>query len=230
MNTELEVLHSLRDKVEISQRGLKEKTPLTDKEFTDLFKSLSFANDSMLFLLGDYLNIAEKRYGEKYKSLVEQSGYAVTTLQTAKWVTKNIPLEQRHKDLSYSHHYEALLLSKSMEGGPMVVTPAVIDATGKEITAPVYLFQVSARNYLNKAAQENMSVAKMRKFVRQTMAGKSGSDTNSKSDNALIKSDKAFTDVLSYIQYLQSTISATKFTPKQTTYIKAELTRLINTL
>jgi hypothetical protein len=59
------------------------------------------------FVLGDWLNAGEKRYGETYTQALLRSDKSLETLQQYKWVMGAIPPERRYPNgsgITYTHH------------------------------------------------------------------------------------------------------------------------------
>lgn len=59
------------------------------------------------FVLGDWLNAGEQRYGETYTQALLRSNKSLETLQQYKWVMGAIPAERRYpagSGITYTHH------------------------------------------------------------------------------------------------------------------------------
>jgi hypothetical protein len=61
---------------------------------------------SVHWLVGDWLNVGEREYGEKYAQAVDATGYSVQTLTNDKYVTAQIEIYRRRENLSFAHHAE----------------------------------------------------------------------------------------------------------------------------
>lgn len=69
-----------------------------------IFQDLS---DSLPWVIGDWLNEGERRYGETYTQATKATGQKVETLKQYKWVTAAIPKEKRYpadSGISFTHH------------------------------------------------------------------------------------------------------------------------------
>ncbi len=69
-------------------------------------KYLYKTNESLQFIIGDYLQYGEQHWGETYRKAVEVFGFDIQTLRNSKWVSRSIQPEPRHPELSFSHHRE----------------------------------------------------------------------------------------------------------------------------
>jgi hypothetical protein len=76
--------------------------------------------------IGDLLVFLGKRYGETYDAAADATGYQAQTLKNMAWVSRRVPPELRHEDVSWGHHRivakfeqdeQAEWLEKSAENG-----------------------------------------------------------------------------------------------------------------
>lgn len=90
--------------------GLKlaDDTPL--EESLRILDWTTTMSDHVGFMVGDVLNFGEKKFGEKYKAALIQTGRAYTTLRRYSSVAAQFPPEQRVAKLSFSHHKELVAL------------------------------------------------------------------------------------------------------------------------
>ena len=59
---------------------------------------------AMHFWLGDWVNYGERKWGERYKEVLEKTRYDYQTLRNDKWISSRVPSERRRPDLSFDHH------------------------------------------------------------------------------------------------------------------------------
>ena len=59
---------------------------------------------ALQFAIGDWINVGEQRYGEKYLQALEVTEYSLGSLQNMAYVARNVKLHDRREDVSYSHH------------------------------------------------------------------------------------------------------------------------------
>jgi len=89
---------------ELHKNGI---TPIGNPTFEQWEKVGEFikkSGQSVQFWLGDWLNYGEGRWGEKYTQALDETDYALGTLQNSSWVASNIDPSRRHENLSFSHH------------------------------------------------------------------------------------------------------------------------------
>jgi N6-adenosine-specific RNA methylase IME4 len=75
-------------------------------EWTDFGKSIKGVEGAIQWLVGDWLNYGETRYGEKYKEAIEATGYDYQTLRNEKQIARRFEVSRRRDKLSWSHHTE----------------------------------------------------------------------------------------------------------------------------
>ena len=62
------------------------------------------------WIIGDWLNYGERKYGEMYAQAVDETDYKKETLMNAKWVAGKIETSLRREVLTWSHHKEVAKL------------------------------------------------------------------------------------------------------------------------
>lgn len=84
------------------------------------------ASTASTLWLGDWINYGESRFGEKYSQAIEETGLDYQSLRNAAYVSRQVALEDRRPELSYSHHAEVaaltpeeqkIMLDKATENG-----------------------------------------------------------------------------------------------------------------
>jgi hypothetical protein len=88
----------------ISRAGLSIADDTPPEIMQQLGKDIVTARNACQWLLGDWLNEAEARYGEMYAQFIEQTGYSAQTLYNTKWVASRFEISRRRENLSFSHH------------------------------------------------------------------------------------------------------------------------------
>jgi len=76
----------------------------TFEQWEEVGKFIKKSGQSVQFWLGDWLNYGEQTWGEKYSQALDETDYALGTLQNVSWVAGHIPSSRRHENLSFSHH------------------------------------------------------------------------------------------------------------------------------
>jgi len=62
------------------------------------------------WLIGDWLNYGERKYGEMYAQAMDETDYEKKTLKNAKWVAGRIEVSRRRDTLNFSIHAEVAKL------------------------------------------------------------------------------------------------------------------------
>ena len=76
-------------------------------EWTDFGKNIKGVEGAIQWLIGDWLNYGETRYGDKYKAAIEATGYDYFTLSREKQLSRRFKeFRRRRLNLSWSHHVE----------------------------------------------------------------------------------------------------------------------------
>lgn len=131
---------------EMGRTGLVIARDLSFDEWSELGAGLQVIDSGIQWVLGDWLNYGEQRYGEKYSQAVEMTGYAYQSLANIAYVASRIEISRRRENLRFSHHEvvaalepaeQEALLSKAVEYSLTVA--ALRDAVKtfrKELKAP----------------------------------------------------------------------------------------------
>ena len=92
----------------------------TFDEWVDIGKNLKTAEGAIQFLIGDWINFGERKYGDKYLIAMAQTGFTVDYLRRIAMVSKKFNgyvagdttegLATRHENLSFTHHVEVVSL------------------------------------------------------------------------------------------------------------------------
>lgn len=74
--------------------------------------------DRMLpWLMGDWLNYGEKKWGDTYTQAMDEWGYSMSRLATCAWVCRQIPFYRRRQELSFGHHEIVASLDPKLQDG-----------------------------------------------------------------------------------------------------------------
>jgi phage N-6-adenine-methyltransferase len=77
---------------------------LTFEQWATVGQRLQQAESAMNFLIGDWLNEGERRYGETYTQAIEVTGHKVEKLRDCKWVSSAVKISLRKEILTWTHH------------------------------------------------------------------------------------------------------------------------------
>lgn len=83
---------------------------LTCEEWERVLTCLLQVAESWQWVIGDWINIGEKRYGESYKRAIELTGKSYQTLRNVASVAKSVELYRRRDSLTWKHHAEVAAL------------------------------------------------------------------------------------------------------------------------
>jgi hypothetical protein len=95
---------TLPPSVSMGPSGLSFRPGITFEEWQDVGKRLKAARSTIHWMLGDWLNYGERRWGEVYTQALEDTPYAYQTLRNDKYVAGQIEMSRRRDKLSWSHH------------------------------------------------------------------------------------------------------------------------------
>lgn len=73
----------------------------------DNYHMIEGAAISIMWIIGDWLNFGERKYGEMYAQAIDNTRFSISTLRNAKFVASKIPFTLRREDISFSH-YQAM--------------------------------------------------------------------------------------------------------------------------
>lgn len=119
-----EVFPTNRKLVAVGTIALTLPAGLPYEEWEELGIRLQWAERSLPWLLGDWLNYGEREYGEKYAQAVEELPYAYQTLANYAWVCRVFPPEERRRDLAFGHHAEVASM-KELENRERLLAEAI---------------------------------------------------------------------------------------------------------
>lgn len=85
---------------------------LTLEEWGALGPEIGKRQRATRWLLGDWLNYGERRYGETYAQYMDATGHKYQYLADARWVAGAVEFSSREERLSWSHHRLVAKLSR----------------------------------------------------------------------------------------------------------------------
>lgn len=133
----LPILAIKSKKYTISRAGLDIHAELTFEEWQALGIELAPVAKSIGFIIGDWINYGDGRYGEKYTEALKLTGLSLATLQEYAYVARRVETSVRTEVLDFTHHK---------------VVAKVKDPEAQ-------------RKWLDTAVKENLSVARLRKSM-----------------------------------------------------------------
>ena len=88
----------------VSKIGLELPDNLTFKDWQLLADGINTFSGASMWILGDWLNYGEDRYGQEFSQFVDKLEYAQITQQEALRIARRFPKETRHGGLPWSYH------------------------------------------------------------------------------------------------------------------------------
>jgi hypothetical protein len=102
-------------KFTMTPKGIHFHGDLTIDEWESIGAKLGDAERSIGFLIGDWINYAEEKWGEKYNDAIAVTGLEYQTLRNYAWVAKRVQLSARADNLPFRHHLVVAKLKDSEE-------------------------------------------------------------------------------------------------------------------
>ena len=91
-------------KFSITPTGIEFKEDLSFEEWEALGQQLAPVGKSIGFIIGDWINYGEKRWGDKYEEAIKRTGMAYQTLRDVAYVARRVDLSFRNDKLDFVHH------------------------------------------------------------------------------------------------------------------------------
>lgn len=91
-------------KFSIIPTGIQFNEELSFEEWDDLGQKLAPIGKSIGFIIGDWINYGEGRYGERYEESLKRTGLAYQTLANYSYVARRVEISLRKENLDLHHH------------------------------------------------------------------------------------------------------------------------------
>ena len=91
-------------KFSITRTGIDFHEDLTFDEWDALGQQLAPVGKSIGFIIGDWINYGEKRWGDKYEEALQRTGLAYQTLAQYAYVARKVQFYCRQEKLGIEHH------------------------------------------------------------------------------------------------------------------------------
>ena len=124
-------------KFSITRCGIQFDGDLSFEEWNELGGKLADAERTIGFLIGDWINYGDGRYGDKYNEALAFTGLAYQTLRDYAYVARKVELSSREDNLTFKHHLAVAKIKETEE----------------------------QRYWLNQAVKEDLSVERLRKSI-----------------------------------------------------------------
>lgn len=101
----------------LNVNGLVVPKDMPFQEWEKLGDRLAVMERGIQFVIGDWLNMLEDRFGEEAAQAIDATRWSEKTLSACRWVAKSVPPESRMMDrgLSFEHHKAVAKLSPSKQ-------------------------------------------------------------------------------------------------------------------
>ena len=131
-----EIINAGDGTIHLSRLGVTFEGEVPAHSIDDLLRDAGAATRGCMFIIGDAINYAESKWGEKYDHWIAVTGLEYQTLRHAASIAKKIDLCRRRHKLTFEHH---------------------------KLVAP--LEPIEQDRWLNSSENEGMSVRRMRKSL-----------------------------------------------------------------
>lgn len=88
----------------LTKTGLIIGDEVTKEEWGELGQVLKGLNQSLQWIIGDWVNYGEKQWRETYDQIAEQTGLDKTTIYDFAYVARSVHFSVRTETLSFGHH------------------------------------------------------------------------------------------------------------------------------
>jgi hypothetical protein len=124
-------------KFTMTQKGIQFHGDLSIDEWESIGEKLGDAERSIGFLIGDWINYAEEKWGEKYNDAIACTGLAYQTLANYAYIARKVEFSSREENLTIKHHLAVAKLKDPEE----------------------------QKHWLNQAVKHDLSVERLRKSL-----------------------------------------------------------------
>jgi len=114
MNT-LSVLEKNDAKFSLTPRGIEFHGDLSFEEWEKLGEKLGDTERAIGFMIGDWINYAEEKWGEKYNEAIAVTGLEYQTLANYAYVARRVQFSVRTENLPFYHHQVVAKLKDPQE-------------------------------------------------------------------------------------------------------------------
>lgn len=91
-------------KFAITPTGLEIRGELSFEEWTFLGERLGDVERCLGFIIGDWINYAENKWGDKYNDAIAATGLEYPLLRKYAYVARHVPPANRLENMTFSHH------------------------------------------------------------------------------------------------------------------------------
>ena len=108
-------LQNLGSKFTLTRCGIDFHGDLSFEEWEKIGEKLGDAERSIGLMIGDWINYAENKWGEKYNEAIACTGLEYQTLANYAYVARKVQFSYRYENLTFKHHYTVAKLKDPEE-------------------------------------------------------------------------------------------------------------------
>jgi len=111
-----EIIAAGEGTVHVTRLGVEFEGEVPEQTVDDLLRDAGSFARGCLFIIGDAINYAQGKWGEKYDRWIELTGLEYQTLRNASWIARKIDLSVRRDNLTFDHHKIIARLAPAEQG------------------------------------------------------------------------------------------------------------------
>lgn len=100
----MNAIETLDGKYTVRPTGIEFNGELSFEEWEDIGRQAVPMAKSIGFIVGDWINYGEGRYGEQYTGAIESTGLDYGTLRNYAHVARRVEMSYRNDNLDFTHH------------------------------------------------------------------------------------------------------------------------------
>jgi hypothetical protein len=151
----------------LTPTGLVAPEQVNERDYEEIGRVLLRLDSSMQWLIGDWINHGDNfQWGETYARVAAEFGYSENTVMQYAYVARKVEISIRYRDLSFGHHQLVVGMARPEQ-----------------------------EQWLQKAADEGLSIAKLRAAIKQSQLPPPPEPTDDEYDlNGLSVGDRVVDD------------------------------------
>lgn len=159
---------------QLTPLGLVADAVVTKTDWEQVGSVLFDLEGKIQLLIGDWLVEAERKFGETYRRIADETGKSVRTLYTYKWVAENIDFSLRRENLGYSHYQLVAGMSDAERKAELLERAAAenwtVSRLRQEINRPALLSGKSP-DYLRDFSTKKREMGKIQQQIGKAKTG-----------------------------------------------------------
>jgi hypothetical protein len=131
------------NKFNISNGGIEFTGELTRKEWNELGVKVARVGKSIGFIIGDWINYGEKKWGEMYADIIKLTDLDYGTLRNFAYVAARVQLSLRNDKLDFAHHMVVAKLKSADDQGEWLTNAVKHDMSVRRLRKSLNLGRVA---------------------------------------------------------------------------------------